>query len=850
MPKLTLTDDALRNSEIRFRPPVANDYFTKDGLPRLVPPTERELAEAENRRMQWQAERERSLLFEIIQGTITTPNLDEFLKLVHRSISQIVYAENCFVMLHDPANDMLHFEFWADKHDPLPPSRRVDKGFSSYVLRTGQPLLLTAELEKRMYETGEAEQIGSPSPSWLGVPLRTPSRTIGVLVLQHYENEDAYTARDLEFLSSVGDQIALAIERKRAEEALTESEVRYRSVVETASDAIITIDESSTILFVNSAAERIFGYSLDEMRGASLTMLMPEHTHYHHRAAVEKYRLTGQKRFSWDYVELKGLHKNGREIPISLSFAEFNQDGNRYFTGIISDITERKQAAESLRESEERYRELVENAIDIIYTHDLDGNYTSVNRAAENITGYTRDEALKMNLAQTIAPEYLDKARRMIAAKLTGEEVTAYEVEIIAKDGRRVAIEVNTRIIYENGVPAGVQGIARDITERKHLEDKLRQSHKMEAIGLLAGGIAHDFNNLLTAISGYSNLTLRKMPVDDPLRLNIKEIKDAGDRAAALTGQLLAFSRKQVLKPRVHNLNSVITEIEGILRRIIRENIVFETDLAPELGNIKADPGQIEQVIMNLVVNARDAMPAGGNLTIKTQNVRVEMEDADQHLTLERGRFVKMTVTDTGQGIDERTQRRIFEPFFTTKEVGKGTGLGLSTAHGIVKQSGGDIKVYSEVGRGSTFEVYLPWVEEIAQQRKRSRDGEEDNSGAETILLVEDEEVVRKLVSEILTGNGYTVLEAPSGKAALDICNTYSKEVQILLTDVIMPDMGGSELKDAVIALRPDIKVLFMSGYTDDTIAFTGVLDSDTPLIEKPFTPDSLARKVREVLGS
>ena len=722
MPKLTLTDDTPRNTEIRFRPAGVNDYFSKDGLPRLVPPTERELAEAENRRVRWQAERERRIIFEIIQGTITTPNLDEFLKLVHRSISQIVYAENCFVMLHDPANDTIHFEFWVDKHDPVPPPRRVDKGFSSYVLRTGQPLLLTSELEAEMYASGAAQRIGSPSPSWLGVPLRTPTRTIGVLVLQHYENEEAYTTRDLEFLSSVGDQIAIAIERKRAEEALTESEVRYR--------------------------------------------------------------------------------------------------------------------------------DLVENAIDIIYTHDLDGNYTSVNRAAENITGYSREEAMSMNLAQTVAPEYLEKARSMIAAKLTGEEVTAYEVEIIAKDGRRVAIEVNTRIIYENGTPVGVQGIARDITERKHLEDKLRQSHKMEAIGLLAGGIAHDFNNLLTAITGYSNLTLRKMPVDDPLRVNIKQIKDAGDRAAALTSQLLAFSRKQVLKPRVHNLNSVITEVEGILRRIIRENVVFETDLAPKLGNIKADPGQIEQVIINLVVNARDAMPMGGNLTIKTQNVRVDMEDADQHLTLECGRFVKMTIADTGQGIDMLTQSRIFEPFFTTKEVGKGTGLGLSTAHGIVKQSGGDIKVFSEVGCGTAFEVYLPCVDEAVEMPKRVKDVEERHAGVETILLVEDEDIVRKLVSEILTNSGYTVLEAASGKEALDICDTYSKPVQMLLTDVVMPDMGGSELTNKVIAVRPDIKVLFMSGYTDDLVAHGGVMPADIPLIEKPFTPDGLARRVRDVLGS
>lgn len=666
------------------------------------------------------AELERKVLFDIIQGVIITPNLDEFLKLVHRSIGRVIYAENCFVMLHDTMNNLNHFEFWVDKYDPVPSPRPPGKGFSSYVLRTGRPLLLTRESGKKMVEQGEAEKIGTLSPSWLGVPLRTTEHPIGVMVLQHYDDEQAFNQRDLEFLSSVGDQIALAIERKRSEEALGDSE--------------------------------------------------------------------------------------------------------------------------------ERYRNLIENAIDIIYTHDLEGNYTSINKAAERITGYTAEETLKLNVVDSVAPEYREKAKEMIATKLADKGVKNYEVEILGKDGHRITVEVNTRIVSENNIPVGVQGIARDVTERKQLEEQFRQAQKMEAIGVLAGGVAHDFNNLLTAINGYSDLTLKSMSVDNLLRHNIEEIKAAGDRATALTSQLLAFSRKQVLSPRVHNLNTVIIEIEKMLRRIIKESIELRTVLAPDLGNIKADPGQMEQVIMNLAVNARDAMPNGGTLTIETQNATLEEDYVDKHPTATAGRFIRMIITDTGSGMDESLQQHIFDPFFTTKPLDKGTGLGLSTVHGIVKQSGGNIRVYSEVGQGTTFKIYLPRVDEIVQKRKWVDDRDEDLLGTETVLLVEDDDMVRNLVNRILRSNGYYVLEANSGKAALSICETYSEGIHLLLSDVVMPKMSGLELRNQLIKLRPDIKVLFMSGYTDDSMTQNEVLDADTAFIEKPFTPDGLAKKIREIL--
>ncbi|MEO5859048.1 MAG: PAS domain S-box protein [Pyrinomonadaceae bacterium] len=1530
------------------------------------------------------AEDERRILAEIMEGVLSAPSLSDFLKTVHRSICKLLYAENCFVMLGEAGSGTVEFEYWVDKYDTKPASRTSSRGFSEYVLRTGKPLLISEDSRKQIIEAGEADQVGTFSPSWVGVPLRTNESTIGVLVLQHYESENAYTERDLEFLTSVGDQVAFAIDRRRGQEALVRSEERFRSVVETAPDVIITIDEGSRIIFVNPAVERVFGYTPGELIGEPIEMLMPDRLRGPHATGIARYQETGIKRISWDYVEVTGLHKTGHEIPITLSFSEFVQAGRRHFTGIIRDISDRKQAMEALQESEERYRDLFENAIDIIYTQDLEGNYISINKAAERITGYTREEALGMNMVNVVAPAFRERARTMIAAKLAGQELSSYELEIITKQGRAVQLDVNSRIIYDNGVPVGIQGIARDITERKkaeataarlvaivessddaiiskdldgivtswnagaeaifgyaaseivgrsisilipanrehegaeilrrvreglnttHLEtvrvkkdgspidisitvspikdaegkvigaskvarditqsklisdslirseweqrelsaalqserlrlveaqalaklgswhtnletmdviwsdethrifetdpesfhpkhkdfiqlvhpedreavnssffnsvgsetesciehrilladgrvkfveerwqivhdangeairaigtvlditerknaqsallesnqkfhelaatiddvfwirshdmsevqyvspafekiwgrpverllnspddwisfifpddregvldafsalganstpldieyrivrpdgdirwirvrafeirneeqvviryagvvtditdrkiandalresearyhslfenmiegyayceviygedgelvdliylevnrafgeltgltdvvgkrateliptvketnpelfplyggvastgrpakfetflepldvwlsitlyspdtdhlvavfeniteskrvagelaalsvrtelrermltmllssmtdfaqiydnhgrilfvnqplldlwnksldevvgknfheleypedlatrlqaqldqvfktkqpivdesayagydgipgyyeyifspaigpegnvdfvvgstrdvterklaeemlrsseedlsrsqriahlgswemdvpetlsihegelrwsdevfrifgympneievtsdiffnsiysddrslvldamasalyegkayqidhrimtrdghvrfvdqhcevvrddeagrplrlvgtiqdvtsqkelgEQLRQSQKMEAIGVLAGGIAHDFNNLLTAINGYSDLTLRGMEPEDPFRNNVKEVREAGERAAELTGQLLAISRKQVLESEIINLNTVVSDIENMLRRLIRENIDLQIELDPELGNVKADPGQIEQVIMNLVINAGDAMPEGGMLTIRTENFYLDQDSSSIHLSIPRGHFIKLTVIDTGAGMDPETQSYIFDPFFTTKPVGKGTGLGLSTVYGIVKQSGGDVRVSSERGHGTSFDIYLPSVDDVVQKPRWNRDEAVQRSGTETILVVEDEEIVRNLVCEILNTYGYNVLVASDGESAISICLTYQERIHLLLTDVIMPRMGGRTLE-------------------------------------------------------
>lgn len=500
-----------------------------------------------------------------------------------------------------------------------------------------------------------------------------------------------------------------------------------------------------------------------------------------------------------------------------------------------------EQINQALRESEEQYRGLVDSAFDGVVVQQ-DRLIKSVNRAYAEMFGYDIEELIGRDIMALTPPDH----REYVLAKSAADN-SVYETLGLKKDGTEINIEISANNFFSNGEPARLAAV-RDITERKLLEEQLRQSQKLEAVGQLAGGIAHDFNNLLTVINGYSELILKRLPAQDPGRSNLEEIRKAGDRAASLTRQLLAFSRKQVLQPRVLNLNAIVSDLEKMLNRLIGEDIELRTLLSTDLGSIKADPGQVEQIVMNLVVNARDAMPNGGKLTIETRNVDLDDEYSRQHIAAPPGSYALLSVSDNGCGMDDQTRARIFEPFFSTKEAGKGTGLGLSTVYGIVKQSGGNIWVYSELARGTTFKVYLPHVSQGAEEYKRAEESEEAIRGVETILLAEDEDVVRQLARQILESCGYRVLEAASGSEALSICEGHREAIHLLVTDVIMPEMSGRELSVRLAQVCPETKVLFMSGYTDDAIVHHGILEEGTNFIQKPFTPNALARKVRDVL--
>ena len=501
---------------------------------------------------------------------------------------------------------------------------------------------------------------------------------------------------------------------------------------------------------------------------------------------------------------------------------------------------QRKQAEVALRSSQKLLESVVTSAPVIVFALNRDGVFTlSEGRGLE---------PLGLRPGQVVGTSALDLYANVpdVAAHL--RRALKGEMFIGTADvaGRSYQTWYSP-ITDAGGAMAGVVGVATDITERTQLEEQLRQSQKLESVGRLAGGIAHDFNNMLTAINGYAELIMARLPETDPMREEVEDIKRAAEKASLLTYQLLAFSRKQILRPKTLNLNEVVSDVSKMLQRLIGDDIVIVARLGPDLHPVNADPGQVAQVLMNLSVNARDAMPDGGVLTLETANVDLDADYAAAHLGVQPGRYVMLAVSDTGTGMSPDIQRRIFEPFFTTKPVGKGTGMGLATVHGIVNQSGGSLWVYSEVGHGSTFKIYLPRAAEPAARVDSVPPGAALARGVETILLVEDEDMVRRLVRRTLEGCGYHILEATDGAAALDICGD-GTPIALLITDVVMPNMSGRDLAGRLSASRPDLRVLFMSGYTDTAVTQHGVLDDATDFLQKPFTIRTLTEKVREVL--
>ncbi len=533
------------------------------------------------------------------------------------------------------------------------------------------------------------------------------------------------------------------------------------------------------------------------------------------------------------------------------------------------EIAEHKRTEDALRKSEDRFRAFVEQSSEGIWCYEAEqpipitlsaseqvelfhryGYLAECNDAMAHMYGASSAEELIGARVNDLLP--LDEENRgyLMAFINSGYRMVDAETHEVDKHGHQRYFLNNLIGVVENGFLLRAWGSQREITERKLLEQRLHQSQRMEAVGRLAGGIAHDFNNLLTAIIGYSDLLLMDLNGNQNARSSAEEVKKAGQRAAGLTRQLLAFSRKQVLQPKVIELNAVVEDMDKMLRRLIGEDIELITVLEESRGRVKADPGQIEQVIMNLAVNSRDAMPRGGKLTIETANIVLDHLYARQHMEVEPGPYVMLAVSDTGHGMDKETQAHIFEPFFTTKESGQGTGLGLATVYGIIRQSGGNIWVYSEPGQGTTFKIYLPRVEDEADAYEAQACSKELDHASETILLVEDEDSVRRLASSILQMNGYKVFEAERGSEAIEICERERGTINMMVTDVVMPRMSGPQLADHLAEVRPDMKVLYMSGYTDSAIINHGVLESGTAFLQKPFTPASLLNKVREILNS
>ena len=663
------------------------------------------------------AETAQAASYTIAHASHEAANLQQLFAAIHEIVSTLMPAKSLYIALYDEHQDLLTFPYFVDEMDPPPPPRRPGTGITDYVLRTGEPLLMKPD----MAVTGELS-VGTPSIDWLGVPLKTGERTFGVLAVQTYTPGVRYEERDKEMLQFVSTQIATAIERKRAEETLRNSEERFRALVERSGDAIALLDNTGKITYASPSTTTVLGRSADAITGSNAFDL---------------------------------LHPD--DVP-----------------GVLAALAtvRRKPGASVLVHSRFRHGDDT--------WHEGEGTVTN---------------------------------------RLTDSAVRA--------------------VVFNY----------RDVTERHRLETQLRQAQKMEAIGRLAGGVAHDFNNVLTAVFGYVDILREELPADSGALQDLAEVRKAAERAAALTKQLLAFSRQQVLEPVVLRPNELLEDLEKMLQRMIGEDVELRLALKPDVGNVRADQGQLQQVIMNLVVNARDAMPRGGKLLIESANADLTEQYAVLHQPVIPGRYVMMAVSDTGTGMTPEVRAHIFEPFFTTKEKGEGTGLGLSMVYGIVKQSGGYIWVYSEVGRGTTFKIYLPRVDAPAGALHRAREGGAV-TGTETILLAEDDAMLRPLAKGLLEKLGYRVIAGENAAQALEVARQFDGPIHLLVADVVMPGGSGRDLARQLAATRPETTVLYVSGYTDDAIVHHGMLEPGLNFLQKPFTPAVLARKVREVLES
>jgi len=809
------------------------------------------------------AERVQQATYRISEAALTAENLHGLLAQVHRVVGELMPAHNFYVALYDEATNSLSFPYFVDEADPeydIHP-RPLRRGMTEYVLRTGAPLLATPEVYDDLVARGEVELIGAPSIDWVGAPLVVKDRTIGVVAAQSYSEGVRYTAEDKEILIFVSSQIAMAVERKRAEDALRRQTDLLQQIVEHIPVMLVFLDPTGLIEWGNREWTRVLGFTMDDARASDIfTALYPDD--------AERQRVKdsiGAPTGLW--TDFRTRTRDARMLDTTWANVPLAQGG---WLAIGVDITERKQAESALRQSEERYRTFIAQSSEGVSRLEFRPPVpVTLDEDAQVDAMYASATVAECNDA--MARMYgFGEARELVGARLAdlhdqGDSANREQMRSFIRAGYRLAdsetrerdregkphVFLNNVVGFvENGHLVRVWGTQRDVSDQRRLEEQFRQSQKMEAVGQLAGGIAHDFNNLLTAILGNTQLLLRDLPPGDAMRGDVEEIRKASERAAALTRQLLAYSRRQMLQPEILDLNVVVGEMDRMLRRLIGEHIALVTVPAPDLGRVRADPSQIEQVLVNLVVNARDAMPEGGRLTIETANVDLDQTYAQDHLGASPGAYTMLAVTDTGTGMDATVRAHLFEPFFTTKEVGKGTGLGLATVYGIVKQSGGHISVYTELGRGSSFKVYLPRVHQPPPSAAPPAPRANVARGSETVLVVEDDAAVLGLTCRALEAEGYTILCASDGTDALRIVERHGGEIHLLLTDVVMPGMSGRELAEQMAARRVGIRILYMSGYPGDAAVHHGAFVRGSAFLQKPFSPDGLTRKVRETLDA
>ncbi len=817
------------------------------------------IAQDVTRRLKDAALRQASL--RISETALTADTLEDMFAAIHGIVAGLMPAGNFYLAVYDAERQSLSFPYFVDENDERPASKTLGRGLTEYVLRTGQPLLATSEVFEDLVQRGEVELIGSPSVDWIGVPLVANGETIGVLVLQSYSEAVRYREADLQILRFVSTQVAMAIARRRAEQEVADSRQRLQSVLDTAPFGahLYELQSDGSLVFTgaNRSANRILGVDNAQFIGKTIEAAFPALVP---TGLPADYRRTASEGVAFDFDQV-----DYDEQGIRGSFeVHALQTAPGRVAVFFRDITERKRAEAALQRERDLVARIAETSPVGISVLDREGRITFVNEQAARIFGLTKEQTTKRRYN---APEWHittydgtpipDSDLAFHRVMETRQPVFGVGQAIEWPDGRRVLVSINgSPLLDANGQLEGVVATVEDVTGRVELErqlhaseEHLRQAQKMESIGRLAGGVAHDFNNLLTVMLGFASQAKEGLPEGHPSRDDLVEVENACDKAAALTRQLLAFARRGVTDPRVIGLNEVTLSMDKMLRRLIGEDIELVTVLGTGLWSVRADLGRIQQVIVNLAVNARDAMPGGGKLTVETRNVTLDRAFAARHHGAEAGDHVMLSVSDTGHGMTAEVQEHIFEPFYTTKRTGLGTGLGLATCYGIVKQAGGSIWVNSEPGSGSTFKIYLPRAQ-AAPEQVQVPVAATTPVGNERILLVEDEAMVRSVAVRALRDFGYVVTEAANGMDALGVAEGHVHDFDILVTDVVMPLLGGRELAERLQALRPDLKVLYTSGYTEDGIVHHGVLDRGVQFLPKPYDPVALARRVRAVLDS
>jgi len=762
------------------------------------------------------------------------------------AVWEVVASENvlkCVEIWHARGIDIAEFQN-ATQEVTFAPGVRL----AGRVWQTGEPAWVVNFSEEEFTVNAlVAAKYGMNSA--FGIPIKVGGEVMHVL--EFFSPKTLEPDRELlQTLGSMANQLGYLVERKLAEESLRDAVARKGAILESALDCIITFDHRGQVIEWNPAAERTFGYRRAEVLGRPLSeLIVPESMRSGPCNGLPLYNAAGAS--YGRRSEMNAIRSNGHEFPAEIAIAKVQVHGRPLFTAYLRDLTEAKRA----HRLQSELAAIVAASDDAVFSETVDGMVVSWNAGAERIYGYTAPEMINRHASTLVPAEQMDEFIRQLGKVRSGQSIQNVEVPRLRKDGKRICVSVTEAPIRnERGVVTGIASIARDITEHKRAAGQTVQTQKMEAVGRLAGGVAHDFNNIITAILGYSDMLLTQVDPTSPESRSIAEIRKAGQFAASLTHQLLAFSRGQALEVKVLDINSVITEMQPMLRRLVGDQIHIVVAPSPEPCMVRSDAGQLEQVLLNLALNARDAIPAGGVITMQTSSVVVTADDAGV-LTddeIPAGRWVKLVVRDTGTGMPSDVRDHLFEPFFTTKEPGRGTGLGLATCYGVVKQSGGHIFCDSAPGLGTTFRIFLPQADADGKRVAREEPRMEDLSGlggAETVLLVEDEKGVRGLAVYILRKLGYTVLEAKSAEEAREIVlQSPALKIDLLFADVVLPRSNGKELAEWLKERQPETRILFTSGYVEEMVFGNYNIAPQTPFLQKPFMPPHLARKVRATL--